>query len=614
MSSVLYDTKVYESFAERLKPLLEGPNVKQVNPRELKKMAVKTGFKTCFGSRAWRSAVSSRIGPKTVYLGSDAVVLPHPSDVHQGIIRNAPEELEKVLHIVKTLPFIHVRRQLGDNDAYSPVCNLYVSVADKKNARLPYMWSHTTKEPDPSQPGPEFTMLHIPDEHNLRQQVLAMPEQQINIALATDYMGEDKKGFLRQSMWSADRRGMLGLHAGTKVITARDARDGRLKRYGVYLFGLSATGKSTWSCHQLGLDYEKGEMTEVCQDDIVYLKPDGGSYGSENGFFVKTDVDPVLQEAMYNSLTHKSALMENVMVDSHGRPDFMDESLCANGRAVIAKEELKIRRGRRRVCIQAESINLPPLSELDGIMFAFITRRNTIMSFAQRLTAEQAALAYLWGESSHSFATQPAKAGESVRTVGTDPFIVGSRAWKVNRFYDIIMNLEANHPGKVSYFQYNTGGMGEIIHGSGASKKMIRKVERVPISLMAAIQRGDVRHTNQYEMGPIGAERIVSCIDGDELVKYRPENFYSHEEIDAYVRELFEGRLEYTAQIADEGDGLYPEIVRLAEKSCGGSPKKSRSRPFPVAGGREPGRKALGRSAGPAGSTGPIARIPRGRR
>ena len=38
----------------------------------------------------------------------------------------------------------------------------------------------------------------------------------------------------------------------------------------------------------------------------------------------------------------------------------------------------------------------------------------------------QAVLAYLWGESSHSFATQPAKAGESVRTVGTDPFIVGT--------------------------------------------------------------------------------------------------------------------------------------------------------------------------------------------
>ncbi len=606
MSSTIYDTNCYKSFAQRLKPLLNGPNIRPVGMRRLRKMALKGAFKTRFGSHGWRSAVSSRIGPKTVYLGSESIVLPKPTDLHKSIIRNAPEELEKVLHIVQTLPFIRVRRQMGSNDTYNPVCNLYVSVADKKNARLGYMWANTLKEPEPDAPGPEFTMLHIPDEHNLRQQVLALPEHHINIALATDYMGEDKKGFLRQAMWSADRQGLLGLHAGTKVITARDSGDGKLKKYGVYLFGLSATGKSTWSCHQLGLDYEKGEMTEVCQDDIVFMKPDGGAFGSENGFFVKTDVDPKLQEAMYNALTHKSALLENVMIDSRGNPDFLDESLCANGRAVIAKDELKIRRGRRMVSIQSKSINLPPASELDGVIFAFITRRNTIMSFAQKLTAEQAVLAYLWGESTHSFASQPAKAGESVRIVGTDPFIVGSLAWKVNRFYDIIMNLEANFPGRMHYFQYNTGGMGEIIEGSGASKKMIRKVERVPINLMAAIQRGDVRGSNKYETGPLGVKRIVSCVDGGELDRYRPESFYSKDQIDSYAKELFEGRIAYTEEIA--GQGLYPEIVELTEKACGGGRKKPAHRIFPAASGLHAGRKNM---KTPSRS---ITRIPRGRK
>jgi phosphoenolpyruvate carboxykinase (ATP) len=80
----------------------------------------------------------------------------------------------------------------------------------------------------------------------------------------------------------------------------------------VFLFGLSATGKSTWSCHQLGLDWSKGERTLVCQDDICFLKHDGSAYGSEDNYFVKTDVDSKLQEGMYNSLVHKSALYENV--------------------------------------------------------------------------------------------------------------------------------------------------------------------------------------------------------------------------------------------------------------------------------------------------------------
>jgi len=55
---------------------------------------------------------------------------------------------------------------------------------------------------------------------------------------------------------------------------------------------------------------------------------------------------------------------------------------------------------------------VPPLDDLDGIIFAFITRRNSIMTFSQELTPEQGVLAYLWGESSHCYASQPEKAGE----------------------------------------------------------------------------------------------------------------------------------------------------------------------------------------------------------
>ena len=48
--------------------------------------------------------------------------------------------------------------------------------------------------------------------------------------------------------------------------------------------------------------------------------------------------------------------------------------------------------------ICADSINLPPLDELDGVVFAFITRRATIMPFAQRLSPEQLQTAELAGE------------------------------------------------------------------------------------------------------------------------------------------------------------------------------------------------------------------------
>jgi phosphoenolpyruvate carboxykinase (ATP) len=298
------------------------------------------------------------------------------------------------------------------------------------------------------------------------------------------------------------------------------------------------------------------------------LKNDGSALGSEDNFFVKTDVEKEYQEAMYNALVDSSALLENVMIKSNGDVDFMDESLTANGRAVLQRRKLRVNIKGKMIDIYSKSINLPPLQELDGIIFAFITRRNTIMSFAQELTPEQAVLAYLWGESTHSYASQPLKAGESVRIVGTDPFIIGSRAKKVNRFYEIIMTLVSNFPGKVRFMQYNTGGLGEIIetHEENGQKKkrQVRKVKRVPINLMAQIQRGDLRGTNQYERGILGTKEIKVC-EGQRLDEYDIHNFYSEEQIQHYIQDLVKGRRAYTEEIASEG--LREEILYAAERS-----------------------------------------------
>jgi phosphoenolpyruvate carboxykinase (ATP) len=573
MSDSLYDTRFYDRFHRDLLRRLSGPNIKNVGLDDLREPALQTGTQSKFGSWGWRSAVSSRIAEKTVNLGTEKTREFHLTDEKKKIIASAPAELDKVLHLMETMPFVRLRRQMGENSEYNPKCNLYISTADLKNIRLAYMWGFTMGPPTKA-PGPEFTLIHIPEEHHIRQQALVLPDYNLTLVLGSDYMGEDKKGFLRNGMYAADAQGMLGLHAGTKVVIIRDAKTGKLKRYGVFLFGLSATGKSTWSCHQLGLDWSKGERTLVCQDDICFLKNDGSAYGSEQNYFVKTDVDSKLQEAMYNALVHRSALYENVMIDADGRPDFLDENLCGNGRAVIMKKQLKIKRGRWPFAMKDiwyPSLNLPPLDELDGLVFAFITRRNTIMSFSQRLTPIQAVLAYLWGESSHSYASNPAKAGESVRTVGTDPFIVGSRGSKVNRFYRIIMDLVANYPGKVAFYQYNTGGMGEIIETTNGKKKVVRKTERVPINVMAAIQRGDLRGTNQYHKRFLGTEAIVSAADAD-LSSYSPEKYYSRDQIDGYLRDLVNGRRKFTEKVADEG--LMPEILRAAEESFGIAPEK----------------------------------------
>ncbi len=561
-----YDPLVYRQFAENFRHAITGRNIEHTGMRTLRRKAWRTAFPTAQGSPLWWSAISSRMAAKTVYLGSGpGIVLPKPSAQQLAIVEKAPEQLHKVLQLLHTMPFVHVRRQMGDNPEFNPICNLYVCTADPKNYRIAYEWATTMGEVKKNRPGPEFFMVDIPMEHQLRMQILVLPEYDINIALGTDYTGECKKGFLRQAMFRADQLGMLGLHAGTKIVRVRDTASGKLKTFAVFMFGLTATGKSTWSCHQLGLDPEQGEGTWVAQDDIVFLRRDGSSYGTEQNYYVKTDVDPRFQEAMYSALTHPSALLENVMVNHKGELDFLDERLGENGRAVINRHQLKVRRGKKTISICYESINTPPIEELDGIVFAFITRRNTIMPFAQRLTPEQGVLAYLWGESTHSFATVPEKAGESVRIVGMDDFIIGAQGRKVNAFYDIVMDLVHRYPGKVHFFQYNTGGMGEIIEQDQATgkKKLVRKAERVPIDLMAALQRAHLRGNAEHTPGRLGTEYVVRC-EGVDLSVWDAAKFYSEEQIEAYVAELVAGRRAFTDEIAAQG--LRKDIVALAHK------------------------------------------------
>ncbi len=82
----IYEEKASREFDEKLMPLLKGRNIKRLSMRKHRKLAIKTGTQTVFGSWGWRSAVSSRIGPKTVYLGSPDVRLPKLTPQQKNII------------------------------------------------------------------------------------------------------------------------------------------------------------------------------------------------------------------------------------------------------------------------------------------------------------------------------------------------------------------------------------------------------------------------------------------------------------------------------------------------------------------------------------------------
>ena len=534
-----------ESFLDFVKSLPEQGNVRTVSIDELDSEADKYGRVTSTGGRSFNSNVRNRSAGVAVMFGSERVATKSFNPAQQRISESREHTLEEVRKYLLRAPLIRVQRTIGDNSEFNPKCNLFLSVQRADNVRQACLWSHTLRDYDPSSPGPDLYEICIPEWPENERQVLVFPEENLTVILGIDYVGEVKMGFLRMAMWDAKQEGLLSLHAGSKVVTAQQP-DGDSKRYGMLFFGLSGTGKTTHACHGHGMG-APGEVMDILQDDIVALGRDGRALGTERGFYLKTEgMNPETQALIYGALRSPEALFENVMLTHDGEIDYTDLSLGGNGRAVIPRTSFGEYVG--------SDINLPSLDQLDGMVVAFITRRMTVLPLVSRLNPEQAAAAFMLGESVETSAGDPRRAGESVRVVGTNPFLIGSEADEGNWFYDFIKNNE----DKVQCFLLNTGGAGEILERDEQGRATVKQpVSRVPIPEMSAIIRGILRNTVQWGEDPLFGTEVPVSVDGLDIDKYDLSNFYTGEQVQDYATRLKEERRAHLASFP----GLNPKIL-----------------------------------------------------
>ncbi len=526
-----------EEVLEDVKQLYHQPNVVHVDHSTLKAMAEQHAVKTVYGNMVFSTSVRNRSAALTVYIGSPRVMdYDDLSEKQKEIVRKAPETVEKVQRYLKRAPLLCVEKVMGRNEEFTPKCTLFVSLQRKDSVRLAYMFDVLLFDGDGgpmAADSPELYLIHVPEWQEKDRQILVFPEVGVTYVLGSDYFGEVKKGFLRMAMWHAKQRGMLGLHAGAKLVKARGV-DGRVRKYSMLLFGLSATGKTTHTCHHHGLDLQGGEGVEIVQDDVVFLKMDGSALGTENGFFLKTDIDPVNQPLIWEAATKSNAVFENVMVDYKGEVDFLDDTLTGNGRGVFPRSDLD-------PAFVSPSINLPPLSELDGMVIIFITRRNTVVPIISKLTVEQAAATFMLGESIETAASDPTRIGESVRVVGTNPFIVGDPVEEGIWFYNF---LRLNRD-KVQCYLLNTGGVGEVLVRDGYKVYVKQKVTRVEIRETAAIIRGILRGTIKWRMDPYFGVEVPEEVEDVDISRFDLKRYYTDEQIEAYVRQLKLERARY---------------------------------------------------------------------
>jgi phosphoenolpyruvate carboxykinase (ATP) len=534
-----------KSFLDFVKSLPEQGNVRTFSIDELDSEADKYGRVTSTGGRSFNSNVRNRSAGVAVMFGSERVATKSFNPAQQRISESREHTLEEVRKYLLRAPLIRVQRTIGDNSEFNPKCNLFLSVQRADNVRQACLWSHTLRDYDPSSPGPDLYEICIPEWPENERQVLVFPEENLTVILGIDYVGEVKMGFLRMAMWDAKQEGLLSLHAGSKVVTAQQP-DGDSKRYGMLFFGLSGTGKTTHACHGHGMG-APGEVMDILQDDIVALGRDGRALGTERGFYLKTEgMNPETQALIYGALRSPEALFENVMLTHDGEIDYTDLSLGGNGRAVIPRTSFGEYVG--------SDINLPSLDQLDGMVVAFITRRMTVLPLVSRLNPEQAAAAFMLGESVETSAGDPRRAGESVRVVGTNPFLIGSEADEGNWFYDFIKNNE----DKVQCFLLNTGGVGEILERDEQGRATVKQpVSRVPIPEMSAIIRGILRNTVQWGEDPLFGTEVPVSVDGLDIDKYDLSNFYTGEQVQDYATRLKEERRAHLASFP----GLNPKIL-----------------------------------------------------
>ncbi|WP_242967931.1 phosphoenolpyruvate carboxykinase (ATP) [Tepidibacter mesophilus] len=474
------------------KNLIINPNVK-----ELRDMSIDMEITTEFNSPCYVTKVRNR-SAKNTYVVDDI-----PLGVEQqGISRDKADKIvNEVKNYLNNKEVIRVDRKMGIYDEFSFNCKLYIT---KEYSRIAYMWNNTLFDPVDVE-NPDLISIYVPEWPE--KIMIVYPEEGITYILGSDYFGEAKKSFLRKAMYKVKKMGGLGLHAGSKVLRVIDKNE-NLKDVGFIMFGLSGTGKTTLTIHDHGLTGD--EKAIVRQDDVIFMDENGYCAGSENGFFIKTEGLDEGQKVLYKAAISKNSIFENVKVAGDGKVDFNDTTLTANGRGVVLREEISN---------TDDSIDIEKANKI-----IFITRRNDIVPPVMKLEISQAVNAFMLGESIETSAGDPTKAGKSKRCVGTNPFIIGPEEDEGHRLYQILKR----NPD-IECFILNTGAI-------GAKEEF--KGEKITIKVSTTIMKEIAKDNVKWELDKEWGYLVPKYVDGIDIKKYNPRNYYSEEEYEVIANKL----------------------------------------------------------------------------
>ncbi len=271
--------------------------------------------------------------------------------------------------------------------------------------------------------------------------------EQVKICRNTIYIGEGKKGVFQFEDWrikAIDKTGIF-LHAGARRdhlwIYDENTERPELQEVVTAVSGLTATGKTTTLCRKFAkLPRESSEM----------IGDDGGAFGFDGsyaafeigGLYVKTEGLDESQPEILRAAESRDAFLENVAITRYPyMPDFKDLVKTGNARAIVTRDNIEI---------ASKSLRAQRLNDI------IILTRNPLANVISRLSAEQATMLFIYGESIESSGGNPEEAGKFKREFFLDPFVAGDRLEHAMIFHDIIRKT------KVPCYLANTGTIGPM--------------------------------------------------------------------------------------------------------------------------------------------------------
>lgn len=338
-------------------------------------------------------------------------------EVYENLLAKVKKHIEdKKLYLVKS--------KVGASEKHS----MDINVFHEDPAQAVFSSQIFIKDNEREGYDSDFTVMVVPsltangkeDGVNSEAFIVLNFTEKVVLIGGSKYAGEIKKSVFTVMNYLLPEENVLPMHCSSNM-----GEDGDTALF----FGLSGTGKTTLS----------SDPKRYLIGDDEHGWDEDGVFNFEGGCYAKCiDLDPEKEKEIYEAIKF-GAVLENVIVDEDGKPDYTDDTLTPNTRVVYPLEHIEKRVEDKNgnhpntvVFLTADAFGVvPPISKLskDAAMYHFMSGYTSKLAGTERgIVSPESTFSALFGE---PFMTRPIEEyaellGEKIEKHDTQVYLVNT--------------------------------------------------------------------------------------------------------------------------------------------------------------------------------------------